>query len=34
LQPLPAPRFSRTAADTPRPAVPAADIGAVLKDWV
>src|SRR6201988_1343765 len=34
LQPRPAPRFSRTAADTPRPAVPAADIGAVLKDWV
>jgi alpha-methylacyl-CoA racemase len=34
LQPLPAPRFSRTATDTPRPAVPAADIEAVLKDWV
>jgi alpha-methylacyl-CoA racemase len=34
LQPLPAPRFSRTATDTPRPAVPATDIEAVLRDWV
>ncbi len=34
LQPLPAPRFSRTAPDTPRPAAPATDIEAVLKDWV
>jgi alpha-methylacyl-CoA racemase len=34
LQPLPAPRFSRTATDTPRPAVPATDIEAVLQDWV
>jgi alpha-methylacyl-CoA racemase len=34
LQPLPAPRFSRTATDTPRPAVPVADIEAVLGDWV
>jgi alpha-methylacyl-CoA racemase len=33
-QPLPAPRFSRTATDTPRPAVPATDIEAVLRDWV
>jgi alpha-methylacyl-CoA racemase len=34
LQPLPAPRFSRTAPQTPRPAAPATDIEAVLKDWV
>ena len=34
LQPLPAPRFSRTAPDTPRPAAPATDMEAVLKDWV
>jgi len=32
LQPRPAPRFSRTAPETPRPAV-ATDIGAVLEDW-
>ena len=34
LQPLPAPRFSRTAADTPRPALPVTGIEAVLEDWV
>jgi alpha-methylacyl-CoA racemase len=34
LQPRPAPRFSRTAPATPHPAEPAADIEAVLKDWV
>ena len=34
LQPLPAPRFSRTAADTPRPALPVTGIVAVLEDWV
>ncbi|MEE6175829.1 CaiB/BaiF CoA transferase family protein [Mycobacterium sp. 050134] len=34
LQPLPAPRFSRTAPQTPRPADPAADVEAVLRDWV
>ncbi|OBH08298.1 carnitine dehydratase [Mycobacterium sp. E2699] len=34
LQPLPAPRFSRTAPDTPRPAAPATGIEAVLEDWV
>jgi len=33
LQPRPAPRFSRTAPETPRPAV-ATDIEAVLEDWV
>jgi len=33
LQPLPAPRFSRTATGTPRQP-PATDIEAVLKDWV
>src|ERR1700752_1857034 len=32
LQPLPAPRFSRTASDTPRPAAPATDIEAILTD--
>jgi alpha-methylacyl-CoA racemase len=34
LQPLPAPRFSRTVPDTPRPAAPVTDAEAVLKDWV
>ena len=34
LQPLPAPRFSRTAPETPRAAAPVADAEAVLKDWV
>src|ERR1700758_1116108 len=34
LQPLPAPRFSRTAPGTPRPAVAATGIEAVLEDWV
>ncbi len=35
LQPFPAPRFSRTVTDTPRPpAAPLTDIGAVLEDWV
>src|ERR1700757_1309191 len=34
LQPLPAPRFSRTAPDTPRPASPVTDAEAILKDWV
>jgi alpha-methylacyl-CoA racemase len=34
LQPMPAPRFSRTAPDTPRPAQPVGDIEAVLNDWV
>jgi alpha-methylacyl-CoA racemase len=34
LQPLPAPRFSRTAPDTPRPAASATGIEAVLEDWV
>ncbi|HTY33680.1 CaiB/BaiF CoA-transferase family protein [Mycobacterium sp.] len=34
LQPRPAPRFSRTAPDTPRAAAPATDIEAVLKDWL
>ena len=35
LQPLPAPRFSRTVPDTPRPpAAPLTDIEAVLRDWV
>lgn len=34
LQPLPAPRFSRTAPETPRPAAPVDDAEAVLKDWV
>jgi alpha-methylacyl-CoA racemase len=34
LQPRPAPRFSRTAPDTPRPADPTTGIEAVLKDWV
>ncbi|OBI06770.1 CaiB/BaiF CoA transferase family protein [Mycobacterium scrofulaceum] len=35
LQPLPAPRFSRTAPDVPRPpASPLPDVQAVLADWV
>jgi alpha-methylacyl-CoA racemase len=35
LQPLPAPRFSRTLPDKPRPpGQPGADIEAVLNDWV
>jgi alpha-methylacyl-CoA racemase len=34
LQPLPAPRFSRTAPETPSPAQSFADVDAVLKDWV
>lgn len=35
LQPMPAPRFSRTVPGTPRPAqAPAADIDAILRDWV
>jgi alpha-methylacyl-CoA racemase len=34
LQPMPAPRFSRTAPETPRHAEPVGDIEAVLKDWV
>jgi alpha-methylacyl-CoA racemase len=35
LQPLPAPRFSRTAPGEPRPpGQPGADIEAVLSDWV
>ncbi len=34
LQPLPAPRFSRTAPETPRPAQALGDVEAVLKDWV
>ena len=33
LQPLPAPRFSRTAADTPRPASLVTDVADVLSDW-
>ena len=33
LQPRPAPRFSRTAPETPRAAAPA-DIEAILGDWV
>ena len=35
LQPLPAPRFSRTTPDVPRPpAAPLPDVAAVLNDWV
>jgi alpha-methylacyl-CoA racemase len=34
LQPLPAPRFSRTAPETPHPAAPVTDVAAVLNDWV
>ena len=32
-QPAPAPRFSRTIPDTPRPPAPGEDGGAVLGDW-
>lgn len=34
LQPRPAPRFSRSAPDTPRPAVSVTDGEAILRDWV
>lgn len=35
LQPMPAPRFSRSVPDTPTPApVPGADNGTILNDWV
>jgi alpha-methylacyl-CoA racemase len=35
LQPMPAPRFSRTVPSTPKsPGVPGADTEAVLRDWV
>jgi alpha-methylacyl-CoA racemase len=35
LQPMPAPRFSRTAPSTPKPpGVPGADTESVLRDWV
>lgn len=35
LQPMPAPRFSRTVPDVPRPpAVPGADNDTILTDWV
>ena len=35
LQPMPAPRFSRTAPSTPTPPVaPGADTEAVLRDWI
>jgi alpha-methylacyl-CoA racemase len=34
LQPMPAPRFSRTPPDTPRSAQPVGDVEAALKDWV
>lgn len=34
LQPRPAPRFSRTAPDTPRPAQEVTDVEALLRDWV
>ena len=34
LQPLPAPRFSRTAPGTPRPAEAAIDAEAVLQEWI
>jgi alpha-methylacyl-CoA racemase len=34
LQPRPAPRFSRTANDTPRPAIAVADVQDVINDWV
>jgi alpha-methylacyl-CoA racemase len=33
LQPMPAPRFSRTAPETPRSATLVADVEAVLRDW-
>jgi alpha-methylacyl-CoA racemase len=34
LQPMPAPRFSRTPAETPRTAEVVGDIEAIIKDWV
>ncbi|HEY2502354.1 MAG TPA: CaiB/BaiF CoA-transferase family protein, partial [Mycobacterium sp.] len=34
LQPMPAPRFSRTVPDTPRPASTVTDAEAILQDWV
>jgi len=34
LQPMPAPRFSRTAPETPRSAEPVGDVEAILSDWV
>ncbi|PJE19495.1 MAG: carnitine dehydratase, partial [Mycobacterium sp.] len=34
LQPMPAPRFSRTPADTPHLAQAVGDIEAILSDWV
>lgn len=34
LQPMPAPRFSRTSPGTPRPAQDVGDIEAILDDWV
>jgi alpha-methylacyl-CoA racemase len=34
LQPMPAPRFSRTAPETPRSAQPVGDVEAILSDWV
>jgi alpha-methylacyl-CoA racemase len=34
LQPMPAPRFSRTPGETPRSAEVVGDIEALIKDWV
>lgn len=34
LQPSPAPRFSRTASDSPRPATAVTDVQVLLDDWV
>jgi alpha-methylacyl-CoA racemase len=34
LQPLPAPRFSRTAPETPRAAAPVAGAAEILADWI
>src|SRR5262249_4257289 len=34
LQPMPAPRFSRTPADTPRSAEPVGAAEEILSDWV
>jgi alpha-methylacyl-CoA racemase len=34
LQPLPAPRFSRTAPETPRPAAPVDSAEEIIADWV
>ncbi|MDT5139894.1 MAG: alpha-methylacyl-CoA racemase [Mycobacterium sp.] len=34
FQPMPAPRFSRTPAETPRSAEPVEDIEALIEDWV